>query len=83
MTAKALKRRQENEFASFQILSRLFGRFQFVKWRRLLLEFDSLGLCPGSKRERKIRRGMLPSSIKRRIPEVSRRTRAVDVTGMY
>ena len=27
MTATALKRRQENEFASFQILSRLFGSY--------------------------------------------------------
>ena len=41
MTTTALKRRQENKFVSFQILSRLFGRFQFVKCRRLLLEFNS------------------------------------------
>ena len=35
------KHHEENEFASFQTLSRIFGTAQFVKCRRLFLELNS------------------------------------------
>ena len=46
---------------------RLSGLAQFVKCGRFFQELNSKGLYPGSKRERKIRRHMFMSSIKRRI----------------
>ena len=49
------------------VLSWLSGLAQFVKCGRFFQELNSKGLYPGSKRERKIRRHMFTSSIKRRI----------------
>ena len=46
---------------------RLSGLAQFVKCGRFFQELNSKELYPGSKRERKIRRHMFTSSIKRRI----------------
>ena len=56
---------KNNELASFQTLSRLFGHALFVKCRPFSLEVNSYRLYPGSKRERKIRPRMFTSSIKR------------------
>ena len=61
------KRRLQNEIASSQTLSPLFGPAQCVKRERFFLELNSEALCPSSKREREIRRGMFTSSTKRRI----------------
>ena len=61
------KRRCQNEFASHQTLSRLCGTAQFAKSRRFFLELNSSGLYPGIRKERKIRRRMFTSCLKRRI----------------
>ena len=61
------KRRQKNEFAFIQTLSRLFEYSQFVKSRRFFLVLEYLRFWPGSKRKRKIRRLMFTSSIKPRV----------------
>ena len=62
-----MKTSLRNEFVSFLTLSRLFGRAQFAECKRFLLELNSYGLYPASKREKKIRRSMFTSSIKRHI----------------
>ena len=62
-----MKTSLRNEFASFLTLSRLFGPAQFAECKRFLLELNSYGLYPASKREKKIRRSMFTSSIKRHI----------------
>ena len=54
-------------FASFHIESLLFGRAQFLKCRRFLLELNSQGIYLGSKREKKILRRIFTSSIKCRL----------------
>ena len=59
----ALLRRSSNDDLSW----RLFGLAQFVHCGRFFLELNFIGLYPGSKRERKIRRRMFTSSIKRSI----------------
>ena len=62
-----MKTSLRNEFVSFLTLSRLFGTAQFAECKRFLLELNSYGLYPASKREKKIRRSMFTSSIKRHI----------------
>ena len=62
-----MKTSLRNEFVSFLTLSRLFGPAQFAECKRFLLELNSYGLYPASKREKKIRRSMFTSSIKRHI----------------
>ena len=54
------------EFMVFQILTRLFQfTFKNVKCRRISLELSSWGTQSSLKRERKIRRRLFTSSIKR------------------
>ena len=56
------------EFTVFQILTRLFQfTFKNVKCRRISLELSSWGTQSSLKRERKIRRRLFTSSIKREI----------------
>ena len=66
-TASQRKRQFETAFAFFQTLSSLIQSAENIKFRRISLELVFWRLHSSLEREKKIRRGLFTSSIKREI----------------